>query len=177
MHVLVWRAWQMRQILFIALGPPNIGEQPWWDFWKFGPLCQDAKSKKFPHFVQTTSGIHHLHQNLSGLYTRVRNLPKLSGLVHQGLKNRPGLSGMAYRTVRKPFGFGNDHKLASSYYSKGTSPEPPPLLSFVTGFFIPFLLAAFRNLTACPTCSNFCFSLENISKSFSFSWRVHGICV
>jgi hypothetical protein len=42
---------------------------------------------------------------------------------------------MAYRTVRKPFRFGNDCKLAFGYYSKGTSPEPAPPLSFVTVFF------------------------------------------
>jgi hypothetical protein len=164
-------------LVVAVVGPPNIGEQSWWDFWKFEPLCQDAKSKKFPHFVMTTSGIHHFCQNLSRLYTRVRNLPKLSRLVHQGSKNRPGPSGMAYKTVRKPFGFGNDHKLAFSYYSKGTSLEPPPPLSFVTVFFTPFLLAAFRNFTACPTHSNFCFSLENISKYFPFSWRVHVSCL
>ena len=90
-------------------GPLNIGKQPWWEFSKFGPLCQDAKSKKFPILSGLhTSGIHRFH-------------PKLSRLGHQVSKNHPGLSrvsSMAYRTVRKPFQCGNEHKLAFSYYSK-----------------------------------------------------------
>ena len=105
-------------------------------------------------------------------------LPKFVRIVHQGSKfakivrisasgfkklpRAVRVSGMAYRT---PFGFGNDCKLAFSCYSKGTSPEPPPPLSFVTVFFTPFL-AVLRNFTACPTCSNFCFGLENIQNLF-----------
>src|SRR5882762_7998349 len=140
--------------------------------WAF---MSEHKIQKFPCFVQTTLGIHHFHPNLSGLHIRVQNSPKLTRLRHQALKNRPGLpriSGMAYRTVRKPFRCRNECKLAFSYHSKGISPEPPPPPSIVTAFFPPFLLTAFRIFTACPTCSNFCLSPKNISKSVSSSRRV-----
>jgi hypothetical protein len=55
------------------VGPPYISEQPWWDFWKFGLLCQDAKSKKnspfCPDYIR--------HTPFS---------PKFVRIVHQGSK-------------------------------------------------------------------------------------------
>ena len=115
---------------------------------KFSPFCPDyIRHTRFsPKFVRI------VHQG-----SKIAKIVRISA---SGFKKTLRPSGMAYRTVRKPFG------LAFSYYSKGTSPEPPPPLSFVTVFFTPFLLAAFRNFTACPTCSNFCFGLENIQNLF-----------
>ena len=90
---------------------------------KISPFCPDyIRHTRFsPKFVRI------VHQG--------SKFAKIVRISASGFKKTPRPSGMAYRTVRKPFGFGHDCKLAVSYYSKGTSPEPAPPLSFVTVFF------------------------------------------
>src|ERR1700685_2915527 len=120
---------------------------------KFSTFCPDyiRHAPFLPKFVQIT------HQG--------SKFAKIVQIRASGIEKLP----MAIRGIRNGL---YDSKLAFSYYFKGISPEPLPPPSFVTTFCTPFLLAAFRNFIAYPTCSNFCFSPENISKSFSSSQRV-----
>src|ERR1700683_3565065 len=95
---------------------------------KFSPFCPDyIRHTPFsPKFVWI------VHQG-----SKFAKIVRISASGFKKLPRAVRVSGMAYRT---PFGFGNDCKQTFSCYSKGTSPEPLPLLSFVTVFFTPFLL-------------------------------------
>ena len=90
-----------------------------WEIWAFMSGRKIQKISPFcPDYIR--------HTRFSPKFVRIvhqgSKFAKIVRISASGFKKTPRPSGMAYRTVRKPFGFGHDCKLA-------------PPLSFVSVFF------------------------------------------